>query len=164
MDAALTAVPGNQFNDFLFASIGEDSNGMLVSVLSGLVRSNLDPWQEAANLARLPGEAATGQLAALIGALPDQASAFPDPRSIASRLVALLPRPAGFNAAPQLAAYGALSSMKSRPLWIYLILVCVALGLPLLIARHQTPVRSDDVGVKAASTQAAPSPPAISGQ
>ena len=73
-------VPGSEFNNFLFASIGEDRNGMLVSVLSGLARSDVDPWQEAAKLAQLPGETATRELAALIGALPDRASAYPDPR------------------------------------------------------------------------------------
>ena len=68
------SIPGSEFNDFLFAPIGEDRNGMLVSVLSGLARSDVDPWQEAAKLAQLPGEAATKELAALIGALPDRAA------------------------------------------------------------------------------------------
>jgi len=36
---------------------------MLVSVLSGLARSDVDPWQEAATLAELPGETATQRLA-----------------------------------------------------------------------------------------------------
>ena len=71
------SVPGSEFNDFLFAPIGEDRNGMLVSVLSGLARSDVDPWQEAAKLAQLPGEAATKELAALIGALPDGAGLVP---------------------------------------------------------------------------------------
>jgi hypothetical protein len=47
-------LPGSEFNDFLFAPIGEDRNGMLVSVLSGLARSDVDPWQEATRLAELP--------------------------------------------------------------------------------------------------------------
>ena len=91
------SVPGSEFNDFLFAPIGEDRNGMLVSVLSGLARSDVDPWQEAAKLAQLPGETATKELAALIGALPDRAASYPDPRTIAARLIALLPRSRGFN-------------------------------------------------------------------
>ena len=79
------SVPGSEFNDFLFAPIGEDKNGMLVSVLSGLARSDVDPWQEAAKLAQLPGETATNELAELISALPDRAaSSYPDPRTIAT--------------------------------------------------------------------------------
>src|SRR5664280_2787257 len=95
------SIPGTEFNDFLFAPIGEDRNGMLVSVLSGLARSDVDPWQEAAKLAQLPGEAATKELAALIGALLDKAASYPDPRTIATRLIALLPRPLGSNGGPQ---------------------------------------------------------------
>jgi hypothetical protein len=44
--AATMSLPEAEFNDFLFAPIGEDSNGMLVSVLSGLARLDVDPWQE----------------------------------------------------------------------------------------------------------------------
>jgi hypothetical protein len=77
------SIPGSEFNDFLFAPICEDRNGMSVSVLSGLARSDVDPWQEAANLAQLPEETATQRLTALIGALPDRASAYPDARTIA---------------------------------------------------------------------------------
>lgn len=83
---------GSEFNDFLFAPIGEERNGMLLSVLSALARLDVDPWQEAAELARLPGEAATERLASMIAALPDGPSAPSDPRTIAARLVALLPR------------------------------------------------------------------------
>lgn len=65
---------------------------MLLSVLSALARLNVDPWQEAAKLALLPGETATQKLAAIIAALPDGPSARRDPRTIAARLIALLPR------------------------------------------------------------------------
>lgn len=80
MTTVPVSVPGSEFDDFLFAPIGEDRNGMLVSVLSGLARSDVDPWQEAAKLAQLPGEIATKQLATLIGALPHGAASYPDPR------------------------------------------------------------------------------------
>src|ERR1700692_4568792 len=101
MTTVPVSVPGSEFDEFLFAPIGEDRNGMLVSVLSGLARSDVDPWQEAAKLARLPGETATQRLAALIDALPDRAALYADPRTIATRLVGLLPHPAGFNSASQ---------------------------------------------------------------
>jgi hypothetical protein len=39
---------GPEFENFLFAPIGEDSNGMVLSVLSALARLDIDPWQEAA--------------------------------------------------------------------------------------------------------------------
>ena len=50
---------GTEFDDFLFAPIVEDRNDMPLSVLSALARLDIDPWQEADKLARLPGETAT---------------------------------------------------------------------------------------------------------
>ena len=66
---------------------------MLLSVLSALVRLDVDPWDEAAKLARLPGEIATQRLAALLAKLPDRPSAPQDLGTIAAHLIALLPRP-----------------------------------------------------------------------
>jgi hypothetical protein len=43
MRCASIAVPGIEYNDFLFATIGEDRNGMLVSVRSGQARLDVDP-------------------------------------------------------------------------------------------------------------------------
>ena len=71
---------GSEFDDFLFAPIAEESNGMLLSVISALARLDLDPWQEAIKLAGLPGETATKRLASLlIAALPGGPSAHLDP-------------------------------------------------------------------------------------
>jgi hypothetical protein len=81
----------SKFDDFLFAPIGEERNGMLLSVLSALARQDVDPWEEAATLARLPGESATQRLALLIAGLPDAVSAQRDSGKIAARLIALLP-------------------------------------------------------------------------
>ena len=65
---------------------------MLVGVLSALARMDVDPWQEASDLARFPLEAATQRLASLIAALPDALPSHLDPRTIAGRLITLLPR------------------------------------------------------------------------
>jgi hypothetical protein len=87
----------SQFNDFLFASIGEERNGMLLSVVSALARLNVDPWQEAANLAQLPVTTAARRLASLIAALPDRPSTHLDPGANAARLIAHLPRRIGLS-------------------------------------------------------------------
>jgi hypothetical protein len=83
---------GSEFNAFLFSPIGDDRNGMQLSVVSLLARRDLDPWQEAASLAAMPADAATRRLESLIRALPDQSLTLPDSGAIASRLIALLPR------------------------------------------------------------------------
>jgi len=83
---------GSEFDGFLFASIGEDRNGLSVSVVSLLGRMDLDPWHEAARLAALPADAAAETLTALIGRLPGPPLQQPHPGDIATRLVGLLPR------------------------------------------------------------------------
>jgi len=156
-------IPGSEFNDFLFAPIGVDRNGMLVSVLSGLARSDVDPWQEAAKLAQLSGEAATNELAALIDALPDRSVSYPDPRTIATRLIALLPRSPGFNRGQQ-QTNNAGAMLKSGPWWIYVAITCFFLSSQFLIANHQQRAKPDHVEAHGASSAFPPAPPPNSGQ
>jgi hypothetical protein len=46
----------SEFNDFLFALVGKEKNGMQLTVLSALVRLGFDPWREAARLSELTKE------------------------------------------------------------------------------------------------------------
>ena len=80
--SASPSVLGSEFDAFLFAPIGEDKNGMLLSVVSALARLNVDPWQEAAQLAGLPGDTATRRLASLIASISSTvAPSMPPPGS-----------------------------------------------------------------------------------
>lgn len=90
--SASISVLGSEFDDFLFSRIGNDKNDTPLNVLSALARSGIDPWQEAAELARLPRETATQRLASSIAALPDRPSAHLEHETTAARLIALLPR------------------------------------------------------------------------
>ena len=137
---------------------------MLVSVLSGLARSDVDPWQEAAKLAALPGETATQRLVSLIGALPDRVASYPDYRTIAARLVALLPRPLGSSGLSQGASHSAWAVMNSRPWWMYVVVMSFVLGSQFLIASHQLTAKPDDANMKAASIISPPVPRVNSGQ
>jgi hypothetical protein len=85
------ALPYSRFNAFLFASIGEDGNGMPLSVVSALARLDVDPWQEAARLSDLPRAAAAAALDGLIRRLPAGRWDQSDTRRIAARLIELLP-------------------------------------------------------------------------
>jgi len=82
---------GSEFDAFLFAPIGRDKNEMVLSVASALARLDLDPWQEAASLARLLQPLAVSRLDGLIAALPGGAPSNFDASLGAARLVALLP-------------------------------------------------------------------------
>jgi len=81
----------SEFNDFLFAPIGEEGNDTLLTVLSALARLGIDPWQESARLAQLSTELATQRLTSIIAELPNGRWAPADADAIAARLVNLLP-------------------------------------------------------------------------
>ena len=73
--AALTPLLGREFDDFLFAPIGDDQNGPPLSVVSALARLDVDPWKEALSLARMPREEAKERLTAHIASLPNGSTA-----------------------------------------------------------------------------------------
>jgi len=81
----------SDLNDFLFASVGEEQNGVTLSVVSALTRLGLDPWAEAARLTPLPKARAAEALATLIARLPISRTLSPDDLAISQRLVELLP-------------------------------------------------------------------------
>lgn len=138
--SAAASIPGlsHEFDDFLFAPIGEESNGMLLSVVSAMARSNVDPWREAAQLAQLPANAATRKLTLLIAALPG--TRF-DAGAIAARLVALLPRPGVATAAvpEQLFAGTASRILGNRSAVTFAIVWALLLGVQAIAASHQPP-------------------------
>jgi hypothetical protein len=80
--------------------VGDDNNGMPLTVLSALARLDVDPWEEASKLTQLPQESAVTQLASLLGALRNAPMAGLDLARIAAALIALLPRPR--NRAPHM--------------------------------------------------------------
>jgi hypothetical protein len=100
---------GSEYDNFLFEPIGDDRNGMPLSVVSLLGRMDFDPWEEAAALAGLSADEAARKLAALLRALPDQTMLQSDPDGAAARLIALLPRPTNNNKTTP--------SLLSRPHW-----------------------------------------------
>jgi hypothetical protein len=81
----------SEFNEFLYAPIGAESNDSVLSVLSALARTGIDPWQEAARLAQLSKALATQRLTAIIAGLPDGQWAQTETGAIAARLIELLP-------------------------------------------------------------------------
>ena len=97
MRGAETALPAQfsllrpEFNDFLFAPIGEEGNDTDITVLSALARLGVDPWQEAARLAQLSREMAKERLSTIISGLPNGRWMPSDIGTIATRLIDLLP-------------------------------------------------------------------------
>jgi hypothetical protein len=112
------------FDPFLFAAVGEQRNGMLLSVVSALARLDLDPWSEAASLSKLPAAGATERLYSLLSSLPSSQLTVPAPATIA-RLVGLLPK-ATRDAAWSPSAADPTNSTKSKLSLPIVVIVVVA--------------------------------------
>lgn len=80
-----------EFDRFLHASVGEDRNGYVVTVLSALARLGLDPWAETADLVTLGRAAARARLGALLARFRDVPALASDHGRIAGDLSQLLP-------------------------------------------------------------------------
>jgi hypothetical protein len=120
----------SEFNEFLFALVGEERSGQQLTVLSALARLGLDPWGEAARLSGLPKEAATDALVEVIGALPGGDWKVSDLQSIAVRLVNCLPRRGSPSArSPQGGSTGHQTQKSGATKW----LVWVALAAAVFI-------------------------------
>jgi hypothetical protein len=157
-----------EFDDFLFAPIGEERNGMLLSVVSALARLNVDPWREAANLARLPKETGIQRLASLISLLPDRPSAHLDTRTIATRLITLLPRrPSSHN--PSIPTGGTILGNRVAPniplgtMYVMSLMIFVLVA-GVVMASNQLPARVSHAPAHAASTTSPKDPSRRSGQ
>jgi hypothetical protein len=116
-------------------------------MLSVLARGDVDPWEEAARLARLPAPAATERLTELILASCDGQPAAWDSGTIAARVVALLPRrpaPGGpFQAAkanaakPDAAEPGTLQPNDPKVILVSIIVMALLLGAGWFAASRQ---------------------------
>jgi hypothetical protein len=135
----------SEFDSFLFAPIGEEPNGMLLSVISALARLDIDPWREAARLAQLQEAAATKRLAAMIAQLADGSATYRDPPTIAARLVALLPRGASSTGPSVKTPSGGRGTTNWRTfismIAISAVLAVVLLGAQAMMANNQTSSR-----------------------
>jgi hypothetical protein len=83
---------GTPFDTFLYASVGEDRNGNVVTVLSTLARLGVDPWSEAADLSDLTRDDARTRLGALLTRFNDVPALVREHGPITARLLDLLPK------------------------------------------------------------------------
>jgi hypothetical protein len=80
-----------EMDPFLFAFVGEEIEGISLTVLSALSRLDVDPRREAARLSHLARDTAIDQLARMIAHLPDRDWTSLEIRRIATKLVELPP-------------------------------------------------------------------------
>jgi hypothetical protein len=130
---------------FLFAPVGDEKSGMSLSVLSALARLDLDPWQEASALTRLPKNVALDRLNQLLAALPGGTlAAQPNTATIAARLVALLPSRIDSVTPSREALRGVGAPINAqtviRAILINAVVMAVLLGSQLLAINHPMPI------------------------
>ncbi|HVA14219.1 MAG TPA: hypothetical protein VNF99_13270 [Stellaceae bacterium] len=143
------------FNDFLYAPIGEEENGMVLTALSALARLGVDPWDEAARLSELPKETAVKRLTSIVSSLPPGHWAASSARDIAARLTALLPGKQATVAQPPTAHSKHLSSVAM----VMFLLICFANALAFSALRHHEPQPTAAQSAGASATKAPPHVP-----
>lgn len=136
------AIGPSAFDDFLFGAIGQEHNGMTLSVISGLARLGVDPREEAARLASLPGPAAIDALARMIAAMAGGSWQPSEAPGIAARLVRLLPKP-GVAAAEAQSRSSVPPVIRRRPATWLIFVLLVALATVILTTSRQGPSGSD---------------------
>lgn len=124
----------SRYDEFLFAEIGEQQNGMPMSMASALTRLGLDPWEEAARLAAMPAAAAVGALSVRVARMSDLTLRASESKKLAAGLVPLLARGArpSAKAAPARAAPWWHVFLQIELRWLK---VAVAVGLIVVAAR-----------------------------
>jgi hypothetical protein len=129
-----------ELNDFLFAPIGEEKNGMVLSVISGLTRLDIDPWIEAARLSALPKAIAAQTLAPIIARLAEGGAELFDAREVADRLIGLLPSGV-LPVSTERANHG---GYNSRHFQFAILLICLLLGTVAFLAGARRDAASDN--------------------
>ncbi len=128
--AARFSLLHSDLNDFLFASVGDEQNGMPLNVISALTRLGIDPWDEAARLAALPKALAAEALATMIARLPIARPPPSDDMVVSHRLVELLP----MRTHASTSARGQNGKRDNKYFRAIILLACLALGAAVLTA------------------------------
>ena len=125
------SLANSKFNDFLFEPIGDDARGITISVFSGLVRLDLDPWRESARLAALPMDLACRAIAERIRQLNVSTWDAANDVHIAARLAKLLPRPGRLPAATAERSAPPRTLLSLAPWLVFLLATGILLAMSL---------------------------------
>lgn len=113
-------------DDFLFATVGEERDGMPLSVISALTALGLDPWVEATRLSSLETHEAVEQLVPMIARLPGERWASSEVGKIALGLIERLPLTSAARAATDIAPQAHPKIGPSTAFWLVCCLLAAA--------------------------------------
>ena len=160
------SIPTSRYNDFLFAPICEDADGMRLSVLSALARLDVDPWEEATKLAAMPRAIAQSTLISTLELLSGRSWKPSEAELVARRLIQLLPE----GAESPKAAAGEIAGTHAQRTSYWLMWLVFVMAISFLSPHHQATTEADQSKSVASTTSPAPSDsaksklPASSGQ
>lgn len=138
------------YDAFLFAPMDIEPGGIRLSVLSALARMNLDPWDEAARLAKMSSPDAQRALVSTLNLLPGQQRSSPETEALAARLVALLPKARVVTNAKVATSAGGHDWRMSY----WLVWLCIVIVMSYLSPHQHAPTTS--AGDSASTSNAAP--------
>jgi hypothetical protein len=125
------------FDDFLYAPIGDEDNGMVLTALSALARLGVDPWDEAARLSALPRDAATKRLTSIIAGL--SRGQWAPAENIAGRLTDLLPSPVQTTPAHMVPAQNPAKAPAPAAVVMFLAIIFINIVAFSMLRHHEAP-------------------------
>jgi hypothetical protein len=132
-----------------------EKSGATLSVLSALARLEIDPWEEAAALALLPKDQASGRLNSLLAKLPEAQAVFVERDALCQRSVDLLPIPNASGAKPDPLVPAAIGALTWSNMLLILITMIVFGMVGSLISPQTSPADVSPHGVVAPSSSRA---------
>jgi hypothetical protein len=149
----------SELDEFLFAPVIDDANGMTVSVLSMLARAGVDPRSKAAELARLTAAKATEALTTFIGESLQGLASHDSIETIAARLAALLPRRTNAKSTSSQTTIGNTELTQAHAVGIAAILICFLMGAVWVAAAQQSLARVGNMSPETSAAAAIPTLP-----
>jgi hypothetical protein len=133
-----------EMDPFLFAPMGEEVDGIPLSVVSALSRLGLDPRGEAARLSHLAREVAADQLERMMARLPGGRWTSQEMRRIAAGLIELLPRGTEAGETDRVTIVDRKTSAWGLPIFMYFALALTGAVLGSMVARGSVSVDGRD--------------------
>jgi hypothetical protein len=125
-------------NNFLFAAVGAERNGIPLSMISALAQLDLDPWDEAGRLSSMARQEAVERLIGLILRLPSLHWPSSQVRQIAEGLIDALPTHGSVLGSTEEVRRGPQNIAPGRIFWLICLAVAAALFL-LMITQGDLP-------------------------
>jgi hypothetical protein len=135
------------YDAFLFEPLCNEASGMSLSVVSVLARANVDPWEEAGRLATMPKVLAEKALVATLDLIPGRSWKPAEAKTIAARLVRLLPLPCE-GGPTEVSPSG---TKQKRYWWLWLVF---AIGISVLAQCHPAATMDASIATSQSGTSA----------